>query len=416
MLNHDFLDDAGLLVGIDWAYEKHDACIYDIESGETDYQVFKHSAKDIRNWLVDLRKRCRNKDIVIAIELKSGPIIQALLEYDYVTIIPIAPHSLARYREAFASSGAKDDPTDAFLLVDFVYHHFEKCSTLQPDDVETRKLTRLVEQRRVLVQEKVRITNRLQEALRQYYPQALEWFDDIDTPLFCSFIERWPTFEKVKKARKTTLENFFHENNCRYSATIGKRIESIKSSEPFTRDNAIIDTQSIYALVQINLLKTILSAIKNYDKAISEQFKDHDDYTIFNSLPGAGPVFGPRLLAAFGSKRDRYESSENISKLAGVSPVMERSGKTTWIHWRYSCPTFTRQTFVEWSYHSTKYSYWASKFYDMQKAKGKSHQTILRSLAFKWIRIIFRCWKDRVPYDESAYLMTLKEKGSPLAT
>ena len=385
-----------------------------LRSGKTHYHVINHSPADIRDWARTLRKGLKGQMVAVAVELKNGPLVSALLEFDFITIIPVAPNALAKYRETFCQSGAKDDPSDAYLIVDFVYRHHEKLSVLEPDTPETRQLQKLVEQRRVLVQERVRVTNRLQQSVREYYPQVLDWFDDIDTVLFCDFLERWPSLELAKKARKFILERFFVNHNCRYKATIQKRITAIRQSISLTNDTTTIAIFSRYACVQTILLRNLLAAIKDYDQQIAASFKAHEDYIIFDSLPGAGPVYGPRLLAAMGSRRNRYQSSEQVSVLAGISPVLERSGKSTWIHWRYSCPTFVRQTFVEWAYHSTKYSYWAQRYYECQKAKGKSHQTILRALAFKWIRIIFRCWSDKTPYDETQYLLALKQRGSSL--
>ena len=119
-------------------------------------------------------------------------------------------------------------------------------------------------------------------------------------------------------------------------------------------------------------------------------------------------------MVAFGEDRNRYQSAQDILRYAGIAPVTEKSGKKEWIHWRWSCPKFLRQTFVEWANHSRNHSFWASEFYDYQRQIGKPHQTAIRSLAFKWIRIAFRCWQDGKPYDETKYLLALKKKGSPL--
>jgi hypothetical protein len=94
--------------------------------------------------------------------------------------------------------------------------------------------------------------------------------------------------------------------------------------------------------------------------------------------------------------------------------LTERSGNKHWVHWRWACPTFIRQTFVEWSASSIAHSFWARAFYDSHRAKGASHNATVRALAFKWIRILFRCWVDRTPYDESRYLSALQKRQSPL--
>lgn len=101
-------------------------------------------------------------------------------------------------------------------------------------------------------------------------------------------------------------------------------------------------------------------------------------------------------------------------KWAALPPVIEQSGQKKWTHWRYSCPKFLRQTFVEWAGQSVRYSFWAKAYYEQQVQKGKAHNTVIRALAFKWIKIAYRCWQTNTPYDETKYLNALKKNGSPL--
>jgi len=138
------------------------------------------------------------------------------------------------------------------------------------------------------------------------------------------------------------------------------------------------------------------------------------DFSLFDALPGAGPILTPRLLVAFGEQRERYGSAAEVQTYAGIAPVMERSGKQSWVHWRCQCPKFLRQTFVEWATVSIRFSFWARIYYEQQRDKGASHQAAVRALAFKWIRIVFRCWQNRIPYNESTYLAALQRQGSPL--
>ena len=135
---------------------------------------------------------------------------------------------------------------------------------------------------------------------------------------------------------------------------------------------------------------------------------------LFESLPGAGAVYASRLTAALGSDRGRWRSVDELTCLAGVAPVIERSGQSCWVRWRYFCPKFLRQTFVEYAGESIRHSFWARAYYESQRAKGKSHHAAVRALAFKWVRIIFRCWQTKSVYDEVKYLENLRRKGSPL--
>ena len=402
-------------IGIDWADTKHDVCVQSVDGGKREFDVIPHQVEKIDEWVHALCQRF-GSPMAVAVELSKGPIVYALQKYDCFVIFPINPSTLAKYREAFQPSRAKDDPTDAELAVDLILRHPERFKPLKPQSIEMRKLALLVEQRRQLVGDKIRITNRLRGALKQYYPQVLEWFDHIDTPLFCEFLTRWPTLIQAKRARKNTLESFFHQHNMRSKQVLEKRLAAIKRASPLTLDEAVIVPHRLQTLVYVAQLRVILDAIKQFDKEIEGVAKQHVDYALFSALPGAGPSLAPRLLVAFGEQRERYKSAADLQKYSGVAPVTERSGKKHWVHWRWQCPTFLRQTFVEWASQTINKSFWAGEYYRQQRAKGCTYQAAVRSLAFKWIRILYRCWQTRTPYDEVAYLKALARRGSSLLT
>jgi transposase len=167
--------------------------------------------------------------------------------------------------------------------------------------------------------------------------------------------------------------------------------------------------------VLVQLVRILVEGIEDLDGQIEEAAAAHPDFFIFNSLPGAGSVMAPRLLAAFGSQRNRFDSAREVQSFSGIAPVTESSGKKKWVHVRWACPTFLRQSFHEWAGHSIVQSEWARVYYQRQRTKGNGHHAAVRALAFKWIRIVFRCWKDGVAYDESKYLATLVKRGSPLS-
>ncbi len=170
----------------------------------------------------------------------------------------------------------------------------------------------------------------------------------------------------------------------------------------------------VHALVK--QIPSLTESIEDYDRQIASLFKQHDDSTLFGSFPGAGPTLAPRLLAAFGSDRNRFEYATEVQQLSGVAPVTEKSGKACWVHWRWACSKFLRQSFHEFAGQSILKSVWARAYYQQQRQRGQSHHAALRALAYKWIRIIFRCWKDRTPYDETTYLQSLQLRGSNLAS
>jgi len=400
-------------VGIDWSDSKHDVCFQAAGDDQREFTRFSHQVDSIEAWAQSMHHRFGGR-IAVALELAKGPIVYALQKHDFIVLFPVNPSMLAKYREAFKPSRAKDDPTDAELALDLLVRHPERFEALRPQSVEMRTLMSLVEQRRQLVNDRIRLTNRLRSALKQYYPQTLEWFDHIDTPIFCDFISRWPTLTQVKRARRSTLERFFHAHNMRFAHVRETRLASIKAATALTLDDAVVTPHRLQALVLVDQLRVTLQSIQRFDEEIAALAPQHRDYALFSSLPGAGPQLAPRLLVAFGEQRERFKNAAEIQKYSGIAPVTERSGRKHWVHWRWQCPTFLRQTFVEWAAQTINKSFWAAAFYRQQRAKGCTYQAALRALAFKWIRILYRCWQTRTPYNEANYLKALERRGSPL--
>jgi transposase len=401
-------------IGLDWADGKHALCLKVADADRREAGELEHRPEAIDAWARELRQRFSGQPVAIALELAKGPIVHALRKYAFFVIFPINPTTLAKYREVFAPSGAKDDPTDAGLALSFLLKYPEKLCPLDPQSAQMRTLEQLVEMRRVLVDDQTRITNRLTSALKNYFPQPLEWFPDKASILFCDFLTRWPTLKAARQARRNTLERFMIEHNVRRATLIQQRIEAIKSAVPLTDDPGVIQPCSLLISALVEQLRATLKAIQAFDRQIADAAPAHPNFPIFDSFPAAGAVFAPRLLAAFGEQRQRYPDPTDIQKFVGVAPVTERSGNSSWVHWRWQCPKFLRQTFVEWAALTIPQSFWANAFYRQQRARGKSHQAAVRALAFKWIRIMHRCWMTGQKYDEATYLNALTKRGSPL--
>jgi transposase len=401
-------------IGLDWADAKHDICLQAAGSARREFLVLEHRPEAIDTWVQTLRARFHGQPVAVCLELHKGPIVSALRQYDCLVLFPVNPFTLAKYREAFTPSRAKDDPTDAELQVELLLKHRDKLTPLIPQSAAMRALAQLVEHRRRLVGDKVRCTNRLTSALKNYFPHVLQWFQEKDTGIFCDFLRRWPTLKAAQLARRTTLEHFFREHYVRSADVIKTRIEAIKRAVALTTDTGVITPNALLVQALVAQLRVTLQAITDFDHAIADYAQSHADFPLFDALPGARAVFAPRLLVAFGEQRERYTSAEELQKYAGIAPVTERSGKKSWVHWRLQCPKFLRQTFVEWAAESIRHSFWAQAYYQQQRAKGKAHQAAVRALAFKWLRILYRCWQERTPYDESIYLQALKRRNAPL--
>ena len=310
--------------------------------------VLEHRPAAIRAWAESLRERFGGAPVAVCLELEQGPIVSALLEHDFFVLFPVRPSTLADYRKAFTPSGAKDDPTDAQLAVEILLLHPDQLEPLEPESGAMRSLRRLVESRRALVHDRTRLTNRITSNLKLYFPQVLGWFADKSTPLFVDFLTRWPSLEAVQRARRKTLVTFFHAHNVRRADVLERRLEEIKTELPLHTDDAITKPAQMLVAALLTQLRELSKSIAAFDDAIAELAPTLPDYKTFASLPGAGPALAPRLLVAFGERRERFPNAASVQKYAGVAPVTERSGNSCWVHWRWACSTFLRQTFVEW--------------------------------------------------------------------
>ncbi len=403
------------LIGLDWGDRQHALALLDCSSGKTQSFTLAHSAESVHAWLKELEQRFGSKPVAIALETSKGPLIHMFLEVAWLTVFPIHPATSARLRRAFSPSGAKDDIPDAHVLLELLIHHRAKLRPLLAEDAQTRQLGGLCELRRKSVNHRTYLTNQLGSTLKDYFPQALELVgENLYSPMALEFLKRWPDLLSLKTCRESTLKAFYYKHNVRSPEAVEKRLQLIRQAKALTADEAIIlvATRQVARLIQ--LLVEIQKHIAQDEKLIREAFKQHPDAELFRDLPGAGPALAPRLLVAFGTDRSRYQSAAELQRYSGVAPVKEKSGGRTWVHWRWNAPQFLRQTFVEWVCQTARFCPWSKAYYEQQKKRGKSHWAIMRALAFIWIRILWKCWTTRTPYDQARYLEALRKRGSSL--
>src|SRR3989442_7668386 len=208
-------DTFAAFVGIDWADAKHDVCLQAAGSTKRECFQLEHTPEAIDAWVTTLRTRFNGHPVAVCLELDKGPLVSALRKYDFLILFPLNPLTLAQYREAFTPSRAKDDPTDAELQLELLLTHRDKLRPLNPQSPTMRALAQLVEHRRRVVGDKVRLTNLLTSTLKNYFPHALQWIQDKDTLPFCDFLSRWPTLKAAQLARRSTLEPFFRDHHVR---------------------------------------------------------------------------------------------------------------------------------------------------------------------------------------------------------
>ncbi len=404
------------VIGIDWADRHHDISLQECTTTRVEHRRIAHSPEALTEWIAELRRRFAGRPVGIAVETSRGPLIHALLEHECVVLYPINPRSLRRFRETFTPSGAKDDPPDADLLRELLVKHRDRLRRWVPDDPETRALRRLATSRRQLIDQRTKLTQQLIAALKEYFPQALVWAGtNLASRLACAFLLRWPTLEAVQRARVATVRKFYHAHHCRRREAIERRLRAIPHATPLTRDPAIVQSSVLLVQALARQLQTLAASLQRFEREIAHRFAAHDDAALFAALPGCGPSLAPRLVVTFGTDRTRFPTAADVQRLAGIAPVTERSGQRCTVHWRWAAPTFLRQTLHEFAHHSIRYSVWARAYYALQRRRGKAHHAAVRALAFKWIRVLWRCWQDRTPYDEARYLRALLQRGSPLA-
>ena len=403
-----------ILVGIDWADKLH--AFHAIGPDGSQWAGnFKQSPQAILAWLVDLQAHFPDSSAVdICLETSRGAIINALLQYPNITIRPVNPQALANYRKAFHHGGGKSDPVDAQLILQYLQHYRTKLLPLRQDQPLTRELATLCEDRRRLVHQRVKLSNELISLLKIYFLVILELKPaNIYANFVVKLLKRYPTLELIQAAGPTKLRKLLCGIGSKEK--LEQRIKLLVEAIPLSTDEVLLRTSARRVKVICTLLETLNQSVKEYDAEIKRLVRTHADYQIFASLPGTADNTQARMIAALGDDRSRFTSANALQCAAGIAPVTTQSGKSRYVSSRWACSKFMKQTFHEFAGLSLVKCRWAKAYYDGLLRKGKSPQMARRSLAYKWIRIIYRCWQTHEAYDDARYTARLVASGSPLA-
>jgi len=404
-----------LIIGLDRSDKKADLHLITPATGQRRSATIDTDPEALWEWLLDLRQQQPQARVALCLEQPAVHLVAFLEAYDWITLYPINPITLQKYREAFVTSRAKSDAQDAFYLAELLLAHHHQLQPWAPEDSATRAVQQRVFHRRAVVDERTGLTNRLIALLKQYFPQALVLCgEDLWRPLATRFLLKWPSLQAVQQAKSTTVKQFYYLHGSRSAKRLEERLALIQKAVPVTNETAVIESFVLRVQLICRQLQLVQQTITHYEKQIAAAYAAHPDHEIFASLPGAGPVLGPRLLASVGSQRERFATAADLQHYTGVAPVTKRSGGSCYIHRRYLCPKFHRQSFHEYAKESILWSRWAAAYYLQQRTKGSPHQTAVRALAFKWQRVIWRCWQDRTTYREETYEAALRKNGSPL--
>ena len=400
----------GLFIGIDWADQKHDIHVID-RKGKEFHQELKHSAENIDAWVAEMLKLAGGQPIAIMLEQSRGALIYSLMFREDVLLYPVNPKQFARYRESYPGGDGKNDPTDAMYLARMLRERLTTLTAWEPDDENTRLIAHLSQQRRKIVDGHTKLRQQLTALLKSYFPVVLELFGkDHQLPLLLSMLGRWPDPRALRRADRRLLRRVLREHSTGSEEQQDEIIARIRSAQLLSRDEALITPSAMAVKLLAKQIQDCRKTIKEFDAKIAEVMKRHPDAHLFTSLRGAGPALAPRLLCAFGSQRDRWEDADSLATFSGIAPVTRQSGRQRLVRRRYACPKFLRQTFHEFADRARQYCPWSRARYRMLRDRGMKHHAALRKIARSWIRILFRVWKTRVPFDCDRYIAKLKQR------
>lgn len=398
------LDEVSIVIGLDWADRTH-VCSLLNRRGEVQQVVrVGASPEAFGSWLEALERRYPQGRLVLAVEKSEGALVEMVRARPRLALVPVNPVVLHRFRQAFAPSGAKNDPGDATLLGQIVLRHPEQFDPLKTPDELAARLAALAKERRHWVDARTGLLEELISLLKKYYPQALELAgENLASPMALEFLQRWPELPALKKAPWRVLEKFYRHHHSGREAVLRRRRELIEAARSVSEREAYLQPCRLHLLAIVRQIAALNASIAQFDAAIAELYAQAPGREVIDSLPGAGPALGPRLWAGCASE-GKAPDAETLQLKSGIAPVQKQSGGSKAICFRWARPRFLHQTWTEFAHHSLVSCSWARAYYQQRKAKGHGEGAILRGLAFKWIRIVARLWKDQICYDESFYL------------
>lgn len=398
--------------GLDWAKDHHDLVIVDPAGRRLESLRFDHTADA---WPQALERLRRFGPVAVAIETTHGVAVQQLLDAG-ITVYPVVPKAAARYRERKAPAGVKDDQLDAWSLADALRVDGHGWRPLPPHDPMVSELRLLCLDEIALIEQRTAFINQLQAALREYYPAALEAFEDWTMPGAWRFILAFPTPQALASAGKRKWEKFLHTNKLWRPQTKDERMEVFARAASFTGGSAATAAKSLLAVSVVKMLLTIEAQLDLYRERIEKLFGDHPHSGLFGSLPGAGSKLAPRLLSLVLHRVEDGVDAAGLQSLAGTAPVTIKSGQITKRRLRRQCDKTLRCTVHQWVDCSRKKCVWAEAYYQSHRQKGQSHACALRCLGQRWLKILATMCRTGERYDEAKHTRNQAKHGSWILT
>jgi transposase len=401
--------------GLDWASQSHAVVIVDAQGRVVEDFQIEHSALGWKKF----RERLRPYgSIPFAVETNQGAAVEQLLEAG-MEVYPLNPMSAQRYRDRKAPSGVKDDRLDAWSFADACRVDGQGWKALRPEDPLIKELRLLCRDEVTFIEQRTALINQLRHALAEYYPTALEAFEDWGSVGAWMFVQRFPTPQALKAAGKRQWENFLHSRHLWRADSGPPRLELFAHATDFCGSAPAANAKSLLATSLVQMLLAVEKQLGLYRQRIEELFSRHPDHDLFGSLPGAGPKLAPRLLSEIGDDRERFGGEpQGLQCLAGTAPVTRRTGKAhanppRWpCHQRWACDKHLRHAIHLFAEQTLTRCAGAEIYYRHHRDKGRSHADALRRLGQRWLKIIHRMWMDRKPYDAMLHNENQLKHGS----
>lgn len=387
--------------GIDWSDRKLDYQLRTADGAVLAEGEVPVSPEGLADLFVALERHGKPEAIRIAVETKHGPWMQSLLDRGYL-VYPVNPKTAERFREALVANGDKSDRIDRRVLAMYLQAFHQTLRPIQPDAPEIVALRIACEDRVTRVQERTAKLNELLAILKAYYPAFGGLFGELHSQIALEFLRDFPAQNALRKLTPQRLRSWLR----RHHYTQMRRFEAMVAALQGPALPVADHLQEAKART-IRYLATALQAldaeIAEWEKAIEEMFDRLPEASLYRSLPRAGKILAPALLACLGRDRERFATVASAQAFLGTAPVTKASGRQRQVTFRRGCWKFARRTlhlFAEASRHGCA---WAQEFYETQRASGHRHHQALRALAHKWLKILLAMQRDGSHYNEAVY-------------
>lgn len=390
-----------MFVGIDWAAESHDLCVLDAEGKVRDRSTVAHSRDGLEALVRRLDRFGQQGDVLVGIERPEGRLVDKILEAGYPILI-VPAFAMKDFRRRYAAGGAKSDRGDAYVIADVARTDGHRLRRLEPLSPKTRAVRAVVRARDDLVDQRVALGNQLRACLEAFWPGAAAIFADVTSDISLAFLERYPTQDSAARLGEQRLASFLTKagySGRRPASELLERLRSAPAGVTGVEAEARADT--VQAMVRT--LRALNVSIKDLKRSIVAHLGEHPDAKVFTSLPRSGQINAAQMLAEWGDCREAYAHPDQVAMLGGLCPVTHASGKHRDVSFRWACNKRLRVALTTFADNSRHESPWAAEIYAKAIARGCDHPHAVRVLARAWVRVIWRCWQDRVPYDPALH-------------